>query len=92
MRRLLILLLLGTASVTTLRAQATGTIAGTVTDESGAVLPGVTIEVTNIGTGQTRAAVTGDDGYYTVPLLRPGAMRSRGRSTDSRPSSATASR
>ena len=37
------------------------------------------MEVTNVGTGQTRAAVTGDDGYFAVPLLRPGSYRSRAR-------------
>lgn len=54
-------------------AQATGTIAGVVTDESGAVLPGATVEVTNTATGQTRMAVTGADGHFTVPLLQPGS-------------------
>ena len=53
-------------------AQATGGIAGLVTDQSGAVLPGVLIEVTNASTSQTRTATTGDDGFYTVPLLQPG--------------------
>jgi carboxypeptidase family protein len=54
-------------------AQATGSIAGLISDESRAVLPGVTVEVTNTGTGQLRTAVTGPDGYYTVPLLQPGS-------------------
>ena len=53
-------------------AQATGTISGVVTDESGAVIPGVTVEVTNTDTNQSRTAVTGSDGFYTVPLLQPG--------------------
>jgi hypothetical protein len=53
-------------------AQATGGIVGVVTDDSGAVLPGVTIEVTNTGTNQARTAITGADGYYAVPLLQPG--------------------
>ena len=53
-------------------AQATGTISGVVTDESGAVMPGVTIEVRNTDTNQTRTAVAGSDGFYTVPLLQPG--------------------
>ena len=53
-------------------AQATGTISGTVTDESGAVMPGVTVEVTHTATNQTRTAVTGTEGFYTVPLLQPG--------------------
>ena len=54
-------------------AQSTGTIAGVISDQSGAVLPGVTLEVTNIATGQLRTAVTGVDGYYAIPLLQPGA-------------------
>jgi hypothetical protein len=54
-------------------AQSTGTIAGVISDESGAVLPGVTVEVTNTATGQLRSAVTGVDGYYAIPLLQPGA-------------------
>lgn len=53
-------------------AQATGGINGLVTDESGGVLPGVTILVTNTGTNQSREAVTGSDGLFTVPLLQPG--------------------
>jgi outer membrane receptor protein involved in Fe transport len=59
-------------------AQATGSITGTVTDETGAVMPGVTVEVTNVGTNQTRTAVTGSDGYYTVPLLQPGQYSVKG--------------
>jgi Carboxypeptidase regulatory-like domain len=53
-------------------AQATGSIAGVISDESGAVLPGVTIEVTNTATGQLRMAASGGDGYYAIPLLQPG--------------------
>jgi hypothetical protein len=53
-------------------AQATGTISGVVTDESGAVVPGVTVEATNTDTNQTRTAVSGADGFYTFPLLQPG--------------------
>jgi len=53
-------------------AQATGQINGLVTDTQGGVLPGVTVEVTNLATGAIRAAVTGADGLYTVPLLQPG--------------------
>ena len=56
-----------------LSAQATGSIAGVITDESGAVMPGVGIEARNTATGQVRTAVTGADGYFTVPLLQPGA-------------------
>jgi outer membrane receptor protein involved in Fe transport len=53
-------------------AQATGSIAGLVADQSAAVMPGVTVEATNTATGQVRHAVTGPDGHYTLPLLQPG--------------------
>ena len=53
-------------------AQAVGAITGIVSDSSGAVIPGVTIEVTNTATAQTRVAVTGTDGFFTVPQLPPG--------------------
>jgi hypothetical protein len=53
-------------------AQAVGSVAGVVRDESGAVLPGVSIEATNTATGQVRTVVTGADGYYSIPQLQPG--------------------
>ena len=56
-------------------AQATGQINGVVTDASGGVLPGVTVEAVNAATGATRTAVTGADGLYTLPLLQPGVYR-----------------
>ena len=39
-------------------AQSTGELAGRVTDESGAVLPGVTVTATQTDTGFTRTVVT----------------------------------
>lgn len=59
-------------------AQATGSMTGLVTDESGSVLPGVTVEVVSEATGQTRVVVTRDDGFFTVPLLAPGRYQVRG--------------
>ena len=50
----------------------TGTILGTITDSSGAVLPGVTITVKNTDTSQTRVAVSDAAGRYRMPLLPPG--------------------
>jgi hypothetical protein len=54
------------------RAQATGTITGVVTDDSGAVLPGVAVQATHQATNHVRSATTGPDGFYTLPLLSPG--------------------
>src|SRR4051794_33139559 len=56
-------------------AQATGAITGVATDSSGAVLPGVTIDVTARDTGLARTAVTGADGFYTIPLVNPGVYQ-----------------
>ena len=56
-------------------AQATGAITGVATDASGAVLPGVTIDVTSRDTSQIRTAVTGADGFFTIPLVNPGVYQ-----------------
>ncbi|HSR51887.1 MAG TPA: TonB-dependent receptor [Acidobacteriota bacterium] len=56
-----------------LMAQATtGSITGTVTDSSGAVLPGVEITAINESTGNRRPAVSSDEGRYHVAALQPG--------------------
>ena len=55
------------------RAQTTGaTLLGTILDEQGGVLPGVTITVTNTETGWTRTIVTNERGYYRAAALPPG--------------------
>src|SRR2546423_13997482 len=46
-----------------------GAILGTVTDASGAVIPGVAITVTNSGTKLVREAVTNESGNYRVDLV-----------------------
>ena len=53
-------------------AQATGSIAGLITDQSGAVMPGVTVDAVNVATGQTRTSLSGADGFFSIPLLQPG--------------------
>jgi hypothetical protein len=58
---------------TVLTAQtATGEIAGTVTDMTGAVLPGVTVTITNQATGQQRQLTTDSNGSYVAPFLAVG--------------------
>src|SRR6266481_4948947 len=51
------------------RQTATGRIVGTVTDPTGAVIPGVTITATNVDTTVTYTAITNDQGAYQAPLL-----------------------
>src|SRR6266545_5473709 len=70
------LFVLSLASLAGAQGQATnGAIEGTVTDESGGVLPGVVVTVTNVDTGETRSVVTNDRGVYRAPLLPLGAYR-----------------
>jgi len=52
---------------------ATATILGVVKDTSGALIPGVTINIKHTETGQTRTAISSETGDYNVPLLPIGA-------------------
>ena len=65
--------LLSLAAAVPLAGQsATGAIDGTVVDQSDAVLPGVTITVTQNATGLTRSTVSDAQGRFRVPLLPVG--------------------
>ncbi|MCH7804564.1 MAG: carboxypeptidase regulatory-like domain-containing protein, partial [Acidobacteria bacterium] len=57
--------------------QSTATLAGTISDETGAVLPGVEITVRNVENGSTRTAITDDRGEYRVTNLAPGEYELR---------------
>lgn len=46
-----------------------GTVVGTVTDASGAAIPGAKVTVRNVATGLERDTLTSDDGSYAVPEL-----------------------
>ncbi len=52
-------------------AQATGQINGVVTDSSGGVVPGATVTAVEQQTGLSRDTVSGANGLYTFPSLRP---------------------
>jgi hypothetical protein len=74
MRRLGLMMLLAAMMCVAASAQeTTGTITGTTTDQTGAVLPGVSVTIRNIDTGVTRSVVTNQAGAYTASLLPIGA-------------------
>jgi outer membrane receptor protein involved in Fe transport len=52
-------------------------ITGTVLDQGKAVLPGVSITVTNEATGLQRTTVTSGDGRFVIPTLVPGTYTIR---------------
>ena len=72
---LVLLLALALAIPGTLLAQgdaANGTVSGTITDQEGAALPGVTVTATNPDTGFSRSRQTDAAGRYSLRLLPPG--------------------
>ncbi|HEV2385767.1 MAG TPA: carboxypeptidase regulatory-like domain-containing protein [Candidatus Acidoferrales bacterium] len=60
-----------------LRAQATASasLAGTITDQSNAVVDGAQVTVTNKATGETRSVKTAGAGYYRFDLLPAGTYQ-----------------
>ena len=68
-----VILLVSALFVPMALGQVTGKISGTVTDESGALIPGVEVLVMNTDTGSTRTLVTGDEGRYMATDLTPGS-------------------
>jgi hypothetical protein len=72
-----LMLLLIPSFVPHVAAQTAGTVTGTVTDASGAVLPGVTVTARHLATGLVRATATGDEGRYAIASLPPGLYEVR---------------
>src|SRR5207249_7599008 len=77
------LILLLTASAAW--AQATARRSGPVRDESGAVVPGVTVTATQVDTSVTRTAVTDETGAYLLAILPTGPYRLQGSLQGFRP-------
>src|SRR6267378_3650807 len=53
-------------------AQTQAGISGVIHDPSGAVIPGVTVTVTNPATNFVRSAISNEAGVYNFPVLQPG--------------------
>jgi hypothetical protein len=45
----------------------TGNLTGVVTDPNGAVIPGATVKLTNVETGQVRETTANGAGIYNLP-------------------------
>ena len=72
---LLLVALFGASSL--LLAQTQGRLGGTVTDTSGAVIPGAPVVLRNVETGVEQAAETNESGVYQFPYVTPGAYELR---------------
>lgn len=67
---MVILTMLGVAR---LHAQVVGaTLSGTITDQSGGVVPKANVAIVNNATAETRTVITNADGIYSAPNLQPG--------------------
>ncbi len=65
-------LLTFTAALSVAQNTNSGDIRGTVTDSSGAVVPGVSITVMNVDTAVTKQLVTNNEGLYDTASILPG--------------------
>ena len=72
---LVVVLLISIVACGNVWAQATAQISGTAKDQSGAVLPGVEITVTQTDTGTARTAITNETGTFVIPNLPIGPYR-----------------
>src|SRR5215468_5315379 len=62
-------------SVTAFGQSVNATVGGTVADASGALIPGVTVVATNVGTNIANTTVTNETGTYNFPALQPGTYK-----------------
>ncbi len=67
-----VMIMLVSTAVAPSQSTQTGDVTGTVTDPSGAVVPGVTVTLTSLETGATQTTKTNQSGDYRFTLLKPG--------------------
>ena len=63
----------------------TGSVVGTLSDPSGAAVPGITVQLINESTGAQRAATTNESGDYLFTLVPPGTYTVAANSSQFRP-------
>lgn len=66
-----VLILASMNNVAILAQNTTADVVGTVTDNTGAAVPGAAVELTNIDTQEKRTVTAGSGGEYTFTLLKP---------------------
>ncbi len=55
--------------------QDTVNLSGTITDSTGAVIPGANVKAISLTTGTERSAASSDQGFYSIPQLHPGLYK-----------------
>src|SRR3982751_5490274 len=76
MKRLLVVAPLFVYATSSLLAQTiTGSVTGTVTDPTGAVVPNATVTATNVQTGVSTPTQTNSQGIYNIRFLQIGRYK-----------------
>src|SRR5580692_11602163 len=76
MKLLLVAILLVSVSLSPLFGQTSNaTLGGTVSDTSGALIPGVSVTATNAGTGIVTTVITNEAGAYQFASLQTGTYK-----------------
>jgi Carboxypeptidase regulatory-like domain/TonB-dependent Receptor Plug Domain len=70
--RAFVVVMLCIAAAPNATAQGTGTLTGTVADETGATLPGATVTATDATTATVRSVVSNEAGIFRIAALNPG--------------------
>src|SRR5580698_1691611 len=76
--RKILLILLSVACMATVafgQTETTGDLTGTVKDASGAVVPGASVTLKSLSTGETQTVTSNGSGDYRFPLLKPGSYQ-----------------
>jgi hypothetical protein len=66
-------------------ANSVGSISGRVLDPSEAVIPGVSVVISNVETGVRQTTTTNSDGFYSLPALPPGQYQIEAHQSGFRP-------
>jgi hypothetical protein len=69
---ILVLALILSAAGSLFAQTTSGTVTGSITDTSGAVVPAVTVKVKNMDTGEVRNTASNAEGIFSIPALPPG--------------------
>ena len=62
-------LILALSCLPLLAQENVGTVTGSVRDESGGVVPGAEVSITNVGTGISTDTISSDAGIYALSLI-----------------------
>lgn len=68
----LLTLIFSILCVSTAFAQTAGSLSGTVSDPTGAAIPGASVKVISIETGAERTTTANDEGFFSIQQLNPG--------------------